>query len=198
MIETVWPRAGVAREIVLVLGGALLIALAAQIRIALPFSPVPVTGQTFAVLLLGALYGRTRGVATVLAYLGLGAVGFPVFAGGAAGAARLVGPTAGYLAGFVAAAFVVGALAERGWDRRPWTTAAAMVVGSLVIYAAGVVWLSRFVGWDKVLATGVLPFLAGDAAKIVLATALLPVGWKVVRRSVGGNPGDNGGRTGAP
>jgi biotin transport system substrate-specific component len=198
MIETVWPRAGVAREIVLVLGGALLIALAAQIRIALPFSPVPVTGQTFAVLLLGALYGRTRGVATVLAYLGLGAVGFPVFAGGAAGAARLMGPTAGYLAGFVAAAFVVGALAERGWDRRPWTTAAAMVIGSLVIYAAGVVWLSRFVGWDKVLATGVLPFLAGDAAKIVLATALLPVGWKVVRRSVGGNPGDNGGRTGAP
>jgi biotin transport system substrate-specific component len=198
MIETVWPRAGVAREIVLVLGGALLIALAAQIRIALPFSPVPVTGQTFAVLLLGALYGRTRGVATVLAYLGLGAVGFPVFAGGAAGAARLVGPTAGYLAGFVAAAFVVGALAERGWDRRPWTTAAAMVIGSLVIYAAGVVWLSRFVGWDKVFATGVLPFLAGDAAKIVLATALLPVGWKVVRRSVGGNPGDNGGRTGAP
>jgi biotin transporter BioY len=73
-----------------------------------------------------------------------------------------------------------------------------MVVGSLVIYAAGVVWLSRFVGWDKVLATGVLPFLAGDAAKIVLATALLPVGWTVVRRSVGGNPGDNGGRTGAP
>ena len=198
MIEAVWPRPGVVREVVLVLAGALLIALAAQIQVPLPFSPVPVTGQTFAVLLLGALYGSRRGAATVLAYLVFGAAGLPVFAGAAAGAARLVGPTAGYLVGFAVAAFVVGALAERGWDRRSWTTAGAMVLGNLVIYAFGVAWLSRFVGWDKVMATGVLPFVAGDAAKIVLATLLLPVGWRFMRRSAGGNPGDNGGRAGAP
>jgi biotin transport system substrate-specific component len=198
MIEAVWPRPGVAREVVLVLGGAILIALAAQIRIALPFSPVPVTGQTFAVLLLGALYGSRRGVATVLTYLVLGSIGLPVFAGGAAGVARLAGPTAGYLAGFIAAAFVVGALAERRWDRRPWTTAAAMILGNAVIYALGVAWLSKFVGWDKVLATGVLPFLAGDALKIALAMLLLPAGWRLLGRAAGSDAGDNGRRSGAP
>lgn len=183
LIEAVWPGSGVVREVMLVLGGALLIALAARIQIPLPFSPVPVTGQTFAVLLLGALYGSKRGLATVLTYLVLGAVGLPVFAGGAAGVARLAGPTAGYLAGFLAAAFVVGALAERGWDRRPWTTAAAMILGNLVIYVAGVAWLVRFVGWEAVLAAGVVPFLVGDALKIALATLLLPAGWRVLRRS---------------
>jgi biotin transport system substrate-specific component len=198
MIEAVWPRPGVAREIVLVLGGVLLIALAAQVQIPLPFSPVPVTGQTFAVLLLGALYGSKRGAATVLTYLVLGTVGFPVFAGGAAGAARLMGPTAGYLVGFIAAAFVVGALAERGWDRRPWTTAGAMILGNLIIYAVGVAWLARFVGWDKVLATGVLPFLAGDALKIALAMLLLPAGWRLLGRAAGSDAGDNGRRSGAP
>jgi len=197
MIEVVWPRAGVAREVALVLGGALLIALAAQLQIPLPFSPVPVTGQTFAVLLLGALYGSKRGPAAVLAYVILGAMGLPVFAGGASGVARLIGPTAGYLVGFLAAAFVVGTLAERGWDRRAGTTAAAMLLGNLVVYVAGVMWLSRFVGWDKVLATGVLPFLPGDALKIALATLLLPAGWRLVRRSAGGNTRGNGGRTGA-
>jgi biotin transport system substrate-specific component len=198
MIEAVWPRPGVAREVVLVLGGAILIALAAQVQIPLPFSPVPVTGQTFAVLLLGALYGSKRGAATVLIYLVLGTVGFPVFAGGAAGAARLVGPTAGYLVGFIAAAFVVGALAERGWDRRPWTTAAAMILGNLVIYALGVAWLAKFVGWDKVLATGVLPFLAGDALKIALAMLLLPAGWRLLGPAAGSDARDNGRRSGAP
>jgi biotin transport system substrate-specific component len=198
MIEAVWPRPGVAREVVLVLGGAILIALAAQIQIPLPFSPVPVTGQTFAVLLLGALYGSKRGAATVLTYLVLGTVGFPVFAGGAAGAARLMGPTAGYLVGFIAAAFVVGALAERGWDRRPWTTAGAMILGNLIVYAVGVAWLARFVGWDKVLATGVLPFLAGDALKIALAMLLLPAGWRLLGRAAGSDARDNGRRNGAP
>jgi biotin transport system substrate-specific component len=183
MIEAVWPGAGVVRQVILVLGGSLLIALAARIQIPLPFSPVPVTGQTFAVLLLGALYGSKRGLATVLTYLVLGTLGLPFFAGGASGLARLAGPTGGYLVGFVAAAFVVGVLAERGWDRRLWTAAVAMILGNLVIYAAGVAWLARFVGWDAVLATGVLPFLAGDALKIALATLLLPAGWKLLRRS---------------
>lgn len=183
MIEAVWIRSGVGREVALILGGSLLIALSAQLQINLPFSPVPITGQTFAVLLLGALYGSRRGPATVVTYLALGAIGLPVFAGGAFGVARLVGPTAGYLVGFIVAAFVVGLLSERGWDRKPWSTAASMIIGNGIIYLAGVLWLSRFVGWQAVLSTGFLPFLAGDALKIALATVLLPAGWKLIGRS---------------
>jgi biotin transport system substrate-specific component len=183
MIEAVWLHSGIAREVTLILVGSLLIALTAQLQIRLPFSPVPITGQTFAVLLLGALYGRKRGAATVMTYLVLGAVGLPVFAGGASGIARLVGPTAGYLVGFVVAAFVVGLLSERGWDRKPWTTAGSMIIGSGIIYLAGVLWLSRFVGWPAVWGTGILPFLPGDAIKIALATILLPFGWKLLGRT---------------
>jgi biotin transport system substrate-specific component len=183
MIEALWLTSGVGRELALVLGGSLLIALSARVHLVLPFSPVPITGQTFAVLLLGALYGSIRGPATVLTYLAFGGLGLPVFAGGASGVARFLGPTGGYLVGFLAAAFVVGWLSERGWDRKPWTTAVSMSVGSVVIYGAGILWLSRFVGWQAVLSTGVLPFLAGDALKIALATILLPIGWRLVSRS---------------
>ena len=183
MIETVWVKAGVGREVALILGGSFLIALSAQLRFILPFSPVPITGQTFTVLLLGALYGSKRGPATVMTYFALGVMGLPVFAGGAFGIARLVGPTAGYLVGFLAAAFIVGLLSERGWDRKPWTTAASMIIGNGIIYMTGVLWLSRFVGWQSVLSTGFLPFLAGDALKIALATILLPAGWKLIGRS---------------
>jgi biotin transport system substrate-specific component len=183
MIEAVWLKSGIGREVALILGGSLLIALSAQLQFVLPFSPVPMTGQTFAVLLLGALYGSTRGPATVVTYLALGVMGLPVFAGGGFGVARLVGPTAGYLVGFLAAAFVVGLLSERGWDRKPWATAVSMIIGNGMIYVAGVLWLSRFVGWQAILSTGVLPFLAGDALKIALATILLPAGWKLIGRS---------------
>ena len=183
MIDAVWLKVGVGREVVLILGGSLLIALSAQVQFVLPFSPVPITSQTFAVLLLGALYGSRRGPATVVTYLGLGVVGLPVFAGGTSGLVRLLGPTAGYLVGFLAAAFVVGLLSEKGWDRKPWTTAASMIIGNFIIYAAGILWLSKFVGWQAVLSTGFLPFLAGDALKIALATILLPAGWKFIGRS---------------
>jgi biotin transport system substrate-specific component len=183
MIDIVWPSAGTLREIVLILGGSLLIALVARLQFLLPFSPVPITGQTFAVLLLGALYGGRRGPATVVTYLTLGAIGLPVFAAGAAGLTRFVGPTAGYLLGFVVAAFAVGSLCERGWDRRPWTAAASMIIGNLIIYATGILWLSGFVGWEAVLSTGVLPFLIGDALKVALATILLPTGWRIVGHS---------------
>lgn len=183
MIDTVWLKAGADREAVLILGGSLLIALSAQIRIVLPFSPVPITGQTFAVLLLGALYGSWRGSATVATYLVLGAAGLPVFAGGASGLSRLIGPTGGYLVGFIVSAFVVGLLSERGWDRQLWTTAASMVIGNLIIYAAGIPWLSKFVGWQAVLQTGLFPFLVGDGLKIALAMILLPTSWKFIGRS---------------
>jgi len=182
MIEAAWPKPGVGREGALVLGGSLLIALAAQLKLPLPFSPVPVTGQTFAVLLLAAIYGSNRGVATVLAYLGLGSVGLPVFAEANAGGAVLLGPTAGYLIGFLGAAYVVGKLGERGWHRRLGSTAASMIIGNGVIYVAGAAWLAGFIGWKAAVLAGVLPFLAGDAFKIGLATLLLPTGWKLIGR----------------
>ncbi len=182
LIDALIPRFGVGREAVLMGTGTLFLALAAQVQVLLPFSPVPVTGQTFAVLLLGALYGSRRAPATVLTYLSVGALGLPVFAAGGWGLARLAGPTGGYLVGFLAAAYVVGALAERGWDRRPWTTAASMVLGNAVIYTTGALWLCQFVGARAVLATGVLPFLPGDAAKVVLAMLLLPAGWRLIGR----------------
>jgi biotin transport system substrate-specific component len=170
----------------LVLAGSWLIALSAQVAIPLPFSPVPVTGQTLAVLLVGALLGSRRGSLAVLAYIAQGLAGLPVFAGGALGMARLLGPTGGYLVGFVAAAFLVGLLAERGWDRRVLTTAAAMMLGNLVIYATGALWLAPFVGGLKqALATGVLPFIPGDLVKIAAAALLLPAGWKLLRWSGG-------------
>ena len=183
MVDAVWMKAGILREAALVLGGSLLIGLAAQLQILLPFSPVPITAQTFAVLLIAALFGSKRGLATVITYLMYGAIGLPVFAGGTFGIMRLVGPTAGYLAGFLAAAYVVGSLSERGWDRKPWTAAASMIIGNVIIYAVGIIWLSRFVGWESVLRTGFLPFLPGDAFKIVLATALLPSGWTLLGQS---------------
>ena len=165
----------------LVLAGSLLIALSAQVAILLPFSPVPVTGQTLAVLLVGALLGSRRGSLAVLTYVVQGLAGLPVFAGGAFGLARLLGPTGGYLVGFVAAAFLVGLLAERGWDRRVSTTAAAMTLGNLVIYATGALWLAAFVGGlDQALAMGVAPFILGDLLKIGAAALLLPAGWKML------------------
>tara|TARA_B100001245_G_C22837761_1_gene402771 strand:- start:259 stop:882 length:624 start_codon:yes stop_codon:yes gene_type:complete len=174
------PR--IIREIVLVVTGSILIAFAAQFYFPLPFSPVPITGQTFAVLLLAALYGHNRGGLTILTYLILGIAGRPVFASGTFGIATIIGPTGGYLVGFLPAAYIVGFLSKKGWDRKVWTTATSMIIGNVVIYLVGTTWLSRFVGWDNVLQTGLIPFLIGDGAKIVLATLLLPTGWKLINR----------------
>ncbi len=165
----------------LVMGGSLLIALCAQIAIPLPFSPVPITGQTLAVLLIGATLGRRRGVLCVLAYLAEGIAGLPVFAAGRTGLAHLLGPTGGYQAGFVAAAFLTGWLAERGWDRRTSTTLLAMLIGNAAIYAFGLPWLARFTGAEHALAWGLYPFVPGDVVKLALAAALLPSGWKLLK-----------------
>lgn len=170
-------------ELLLVLAGSALIAVSAWVAIPLPFSPVPVTGQTLAVLLVGSALGARRGAASALAYLAEGASGLPVFAGGAAGPHVLVGPTGGYLAGFVLGAYVCGALAERGWDRRPLQTVGSMLLGNLAILAPGLLWLSPFVGSSRVLALGLIPFVPGDVVKIALAAALLPLGWKLLRRA---------------
>ena len=169
------------RAIVLIAAGSVLMTVSAKLTV--PFWPVPLSMQTFAALLIGAAYGWRLGGITVLAYLAQGAMGVPVFAGAGAGLPYLLGPTGGYLLGFIMAAMAVGWLAERGWDRRVLTTLAAMVIGNLVIYALGVGWLTTIVGSvERAFALGLLPFLLGDALKIALATALLPYAWSLIQR----------------
>ncbi|MBV9924674.1 MAG: biotin transporter BioY [Acidobacteria bacterium] len=167
----------------LVVGFSLFVALAAQVAVPLPFTPVPLTGQTFAVLLTGALLGPRLGALAMAAYLFEGAAGLPFFRGGAGGVGHLMGPTAGYLFAFPAAAYVTGALAERGWDRRYLPAAAAMALGSFVILAGGWAWLAlMFKGGAEAFRLGVAPFLPGDVVKIALAAAVLPSGWALLRR----------------
>ncbi len=184
MLTTVHPRKAVlvpalsrAGNLALVLAASAFIALMAHVRLPLPFTPVPITGQTFAVLLVGAALGSRRGAAAVLAYLAEGALGLPVFAGGG-GLAYLLGPTGGYLFGFVAAAWVVGKLAEHGHDRRFITAWAGFLLGEIVLYAFGLAWLSRFVGMRQAIALGLTPFLLGDALKALAAGLLLPTVWQ--------------------
>ncbi len=171
------------RSALVVLGFSLLTAAAAQVVVPLPFTPVPLTGQTFAVLLTGALLGPRLGALAMFAYLVEGAAGLPFFRGGAGGVTHFAGATAGYLFAFPAAAYVTGHLAERGWDRRYVPAAAAMALGSLVILACGWAWLALlFKGGSEAFRLGVLPFLPGDVLKVALAAAALPAGWALLRR----------------
>jgi len=164
--------------------GVALLALLAQVRFQI--GPVPITGQTLGVLLVGGAYGASLGVATVLAYLLAGGLGLAVFSGGAAGWAVLAGPTAGYLLAFPFAAALVGAAADRGWTRGPLRTAAVMTLGSAVVYLLGLAWLDRFApDLATTLAWGLWPFLAGDALKVALAAAALPVAWRWAGRRAG-------------
>lgn len=170
-------------DFTLIVGGSVLIALCAKLKILLPFGPVPVTGQTFAVLLTGALLGPWRGSLAVLAYLAEGAAGLPVFAFGG-GFGVFAGPTGGFLIGFLPAAFITGSLARRGWDRRMSTTVLAMILGDAAIYTCGLFWLSCLMGISTtVLTVGLYPFVVGDLLKIVLAAVLLPSGWKLLEYS---------------
>ncbi len=169
-----------AYEVILVLTGTALLALSAKVQI--PMWPVPLTGQTFAVLLIGALFGAKRGTATVLVYISEGALGLPVFAGPVAGLAYMSGPTGGYLIGFIAAAWIVGRLAERGWERRFSTTVAAMTLGTAAIFVCGMGRLAALGGPLYAVVEGLLPFIAGAIVKIILAAALLPSGWKVLAK----------------
>lgn len=168
------------RDLSLVVISALFVAVLAQVRLPLPFTPVPLTGQTFAVLLVGAALGSKRGVASLVLYTTLGALGLPFFAGGEAGLAYMSGPTLGYLIGFIVAAFLVGLLAERGLERSVPTSFVPFLAGTLVIYLFGAGWLSVQFGIEQALALGVLPFLVGDAIKLVLAALALPAAWKIV------------------
>ncbi|GAB4485515.1 MAG: biotin transporter BioY [Anaerolineales bacterium] len=169
------------RDLLLVAVGALLVALFAQIRIPLPFTPVPLTGQTFAVLLVGAALGSKRGFASLGLYTGLGLVGLPVFAGGAAGLGYALGPTGGYLLGFILSAYIIGRLAERGLERSIRTSLLPFAVGTVIIYALGAGWLAFYVGPQAAIAKGILPFLPGDLLKLVLAALTLPAAWRFVK-----------------
>ncbi len=169
-------------DAVLVLAGSLLIALSAQVSFNI--GPVPITGQTFGVLLVAALLGWKRGTLAVIAYLIEGISGFPVFAGGTSSLAVIFGPSGGYLIGFIPAATLVGWLAEQGWDRNFVMTVLAMIAGNIIIYAYGVPYLKTILGvdWSTAFAYGLTPFVLGDLVKVIAAAIVLPAGWKLLNK----------------
>jgi biotin transport system substrate-specific component len=170
------------RDILLVIAGSFFVAVLAQIEIPLPFTPVPITGQTFGVLLIGAALGSKRGAASLGLYLAEGAIGLPFFAGGASGLGVLTGATAGYLVGFVVAAYVIGWLAERGLERSIRTSVIPFLIGTIIIYLFGVAWLGMVLGsFTQAIALGLVPFLAGDAFKLILAAFMLPIAWRLAK-----------------
>ena len=184
-----------ARQALLVAGGVAALTLAAQVQVPVPPSPVPVNLGTLAVLSVGAAYGPRLGLATILAYMGLGALGLDVFASSSAesnGLPYMMGMSGGYLVGYVLAALALGAVARRGWDRSVAWMALAMLVGNALIYAPGLLWMHHLIGagafdaaryaspWDQTLAWGLTPYLVGDAVKLILAALLLPGLWRAV------------------
>ena len=186
LADVALPRASALRDVLFIVGASIFTALAARIAVPVPWSPVPLTGQTFAVLLTGATLGMRRALLAQALYLVEGAAGLPVFAGGTAGPLVFAGPTAGYLLSFPLAAAVTGALAERGWDRRFGTMLAAMLLGSAVILVSGLAVLSLVVPDERLMLAGLLPFLPGDALKAVAAAIVLPTAWRIVGGRRGG------------
>lgn len=185
LADAALPRAGALTQVLLVVAASLLTAAAAQFEIRLPWTPVPITGQTFMVLLAGIVLGPRRAFLAQSLYLLEGACGLPFFAGGAAGAAHLIGPSGGYLVSFPFAALVTGLLAERAWDRHPVTMFCAMLLGSTVIFGVGLAQLARFVVPGELIASGLAPFAIGDVLKAALAAGVFPFVWKLVRKAEG-------------
>jgi len=190
LMKTLWPQRTLARDLLLILAGSLFVALTAQIALPLPFTPVPITGQTLGVLLVGAALGSRLGFLALLAYLLEGAMGLPVFAGGTGGIAKILGPTGGFLLAFPLAAGLVGLLVERfGLDRGFFGPLLAMLLGNALLYLVGLPWLAawlmgagKFSGMEGLLAMGLLPFIPGDLVKAVLAALLLPTAWRFLGR----------------
>lgn len=188
LIDTI-PRS-VVRDIVAVVGFALLTAGAAQVSFTLGFTPVPITGQTFAVLLAGGTLGSQLGASSQLLYVAMGAIGLPFYSDGEGGWEVATGSTAGYLVGFIVAAYAVGWLAERGQDRQLSTSITAFLAGSVIIYTLGAGWLAydlgipvtAGVGEASAIAYGVAPFVVGDLLKALLAGSLLPAAWRLLKR----------------
>lgn len=184
LAQTIWPddETRFFRAFALLVVGTLALWISAKVQV--PFYPVPMTMQTFVVLVIGMAYGWKLGGATLLAYLAEGALGLPVFAGTperGIGLAYMFGPTGGYLIGFFLAAVAVGYLAERGWDRSLLKAATAMLVGYVLIYTPGLIWLGTVIGWDKpILELGLTPFIWGAIFKAGLAAAVLPIVWRLL------------------
>jgi biotin transport system substrate-specific component len=185
LAATLWPttRARLARDAALAVGGALALALSAKIQV--PFTPVPMTLQTLVVLTLGAAFGARLAAAAVALYLLEGLLGLPVFAGAVAGPVYMMGPTGGFLLGFLVAATLIGLLAERGWDRSWARLLAAMTLGHVAIFALGFAWLAALIGPEKAFALGVAPFALATIVKTLLASALVGAAWSAVGRAPG-------------
>ena len=185
LIDALISRRSLLLDVVLVLGFACLTAACAQVSFWI--GPVPVSGQTFGVLLAGAFLGSRRGALSQLSYIAIGATGIPYWfaLGGPPGIARLIGPTGGFLIGFVATAFVVGWLMEREWDRKTWTSILAMLSGSITLYIFGLSWLANFVPQSNILQVGLYPFIVGDLFKIILAALVVRGGWALLQQYKG-------------
>lgn len=184
LATVLWPSDRGLRHAALVVIGCVLLTLSAKIQI--PFWPIPMTMQTYVVVVLGMAYGTRLGVATVVSYLVLGAVGLPVLAGTperGIGLAYMIGPTGGYLVGFVVAAALAGELAARGWDRSFAWTLVAMTLAHLVIFVPGVAWLAASVGWERAFAVGVAPFVGATVAKTLLGVVTMPLAWRLEGRN---------------
>ncbi len=186
--EVIAPREGLTQLVknaALVVAGILFLAIAAKIKV--PMWPVPITMGTFAVLTMGAAYGARLGLATIIGYMIIGALGFDVFAGSSAekyGLTYMMGGTGGYLVGYVLAVLALGTLARAGWDRSAPKMAGAMLLGNALIYVPGLIWLGMLYGWDKpILQWGLTPFIVGDLIKLALAAMILPAAWKMVGRA---------------
>ena len=183
LTTALWPDRGLARSVLLAVAGSLLLALSARLQV--PFWPVPMTMQTYVVLVLAMAYGWRLGTATMVLYLLEGALGLPVFAGTpekGIGLAYMAGPTGGYLAGFVAATLVAGWLAERGWDRNWLSAGVVVLLGHAVIFVFGVSWLATLIGPERAIAAGFTPFIAATIAKTALGLATMPLAWRLLRR----------------
>ena len=185
LTNTVLPRSSAITKALLITGGAIFLGTLAQIAIPVPGSPVPVTGQTLGVLLLATAYGANMGAATFALYLAIGFAGAPVFAGHGHGIERLVGPTGGYLVGMLISSWVLGALAGRKWDQKLFSAISTMLIGDLIIFSFGLIWLHQYTGkdWVWTFSAGLTPFIFGEVLKIAIAGTSLPTVWKFVARS---------------
>jgi biotin transport system substrate-specific component len=182
--NAVFPRSSALNNVLLITVGTLFIAGLAQIALPIPGSPVPVTGQTLGVLLIGTSYGAVLGLSTFLTYLLVGLAGAPFFANGSHGLATLTGATGGYLVGMLVASLVVGFLAGHRWDQRLRTALPTMLLGDAIIFSFGLVWLHAFTGknWSWTLAAGFTPFIIGEVLKIAIAGTSLPIVWRFVQK----------------
>lgn len=182
--SAVFPRSSALNNVLLVAGGTLFLAVLAQVALPIPGSPVPVTGQTLGVLLIGSSYGSLLGLSTMATYLLVGMVGAPVFADGGHGVARLTGATGGYLIGMLVASFLVGALAGRRWDQRLSTALPTMLLGDAIIFSFGLIWLHSFMdkSWGWTISAGFTPFIIGEVLKIAIAGTSLPLVWRFVQK----------------